>query len=274
MMHEVVLDTEVNDVLVAYLPTPKDLAIALAQGWYRIPVSSAPRLITEGKASYIAFYHPKAFGADRYRIRWYSRITSTVIRTRSAILPDEPLHPNAAQEYYVIGCRQMQELPTPIPSKYPRRAIFFPTTLKKLFTATDINHLFNDSPLETLLWLELNQAGIPSERQFDVRAGDRWFKLDFAIFCKVAKLGIECDSDTHHMQPAAVEKDKRRFNLLQNHGWHIRQFTTTNLRKEMPSTMSMVREAINHYGGLQDQGSDGGYRYTQDPDDPQPRLFD
>lgn len=40
-MHEIILDTEKNNVLVAYLPSPKDLALALGQDWYRIPVAHA-----------------------------------------------------------------------------------------------------------------------------------------------------------------------------------------------------------------------------------------
>ncbi len=188
-MHEVVLDTEENTVLVAYVPTPKDFAIARLQGWYRIPVDHAPNMLRRGKLTHIAFYHPAAFGEERYTIRWYSPVTSLKVRRRVDILPQESLHPNAQKEYYVVGCAEMRELPSVIRSRRPRRPIFIPTTYRKLQTATDINHLFNDSPLENLLWQELNKADIPTERQFDVRAGDRWFKLDFAVFCKTANLG-------------------------------------------------------------------------------------
>ncbi|MBK9196680.1 MAG: DUF559 domain-containing protein [Flavobacteriales bacterium] len=251
-MHEVVLDTEENTVLVAYVPTPKDFAIARLQGWYRIPVDHAPNMLRRGKLTHIAFYHPAAFGEERYTIRWYSPVTSLKVRRRVDILPQESLHPNAQKEYYVVGCAEMRELPSVIRSRRPRRPIFIPTTYRKLQTATDINHLFNDSPLENLLWQELNKADIPTERQFDVRAGDRWFKLDFAVFCKTANLGIECDGDRYHMQPEAVEKDKWRTNLLASVGWHMLQLTSSKLRNEMPLSLSMVRESINRYGGLRD----------------------
>lgn len=273
-MHEVVLDTEENHVLVAHMPTPKDLAIALQQGWYRIPVSSAPSIIQAGKATHIAFYQPKAFGDDRYMVRWYSPITSLVIRKRAELLPGEPLHQRAEKQYYVVGCTGMQQLTPPIPSRIPRRVIFFPTTLKKLFTATDINHLFNDSHLETLLWKEMLKANIHSERQYDIRAGGRWFKLDFAVFCKTSNLDIECDGESHQRYSEAVEDDKRRSNLLASAGWNVLRFTSTVLRTEMDKTMSMVHDTINRYGGLSDADSDGGFRYTKGPDDAQPRLFD
>lgn len=54
-MHEVVIDTEENNVLVALLPTPKDLRGAMEEGWYRHPVAHAPPIIREGKATPIAF---------------------------------------------------------------------------------------------------------------------------------------------------------------------------------------------------------------------------
>ncbi|MCB0758942.1 MAG: DUF559 domain-containing protein [Flavobacteriales bacterium] len=273
-MHEVILDTEENNVLAAYLPSTKDLAIALEHGWYRIPALHAPPIIRDGKATHIAFYQPKAFDDDRYMVRWYAPITGLVIRKRSEILPDEPLHPHATKDYYVVGCAGMQQLAKAIPSKIPRRAIFFPTTLEKLFTATDINHLFNDSHLETLLWNEMLKADVPSERQFDIRAGGQWFKLDFAVFCKTANIDIECDGDTHQRSAGAVEKDKRRSNLLASAGWNVLRFTRSVLRTEMESAMSMVHDTINRYGGLIDPDSDGGFRYTSGPDDPQPRLFD
>jgi hypothetical protein len=38
--------------------------------------------------------------------------------------------------------------------------------------------------------------------------------------------------------------------------------------------MGIYSAAINHYGGLAALDSEGGYRYTQGPGDPQPRLFD
>lgn len=273
-MHEIILDTEKNNVLVAYLPSPKDLAIALGQGWYRIPVAHAPAILTSGKATHIAFYQPRAFGDDRYTVRWYSPITSLVIRKRSELLPGEALHPHAQQDYYAVGCGSMQQLPAPIPCKRPRRIIFFPTTLKKLFTAKDINQLFNDSPLENLLWQALKEADIPAERQFDVRVGARWFKLDFAVFCKTMNIDIECDGEAHQRSAVEVEKDKQRGNLLAAEGWNVLRFTGTVLRNELGPAMSMVHDAINRYGGLADPDSDGGFRYTKGPDDPQPRLFE
>ncbi|MEO8588806.1 MAG: DUF559 domain-containing protein [Flavobacteriales bacterium] len=86
-------------------------------------------------------------------------------------------------------------------------------------------------------------------------------------------MDIECDGDTYHMSPEAVERDKRRSNALTSHGWADLRFTTTQLTTGMPATMSLVSDTINRYGGLQDPSDPNEYRYVKPPDDPQPRLF-
>ena len=272
-MYQPTLDTEENTVLVAFMPSPKDMALAHTRGWYRLPAEHAPHVLTSGKLSHIAFYQPQSFGEERSLVRWYSPVTSLVLRRRIEVLPEEPHHPNAQRQYYIIGCANMQELPVPIRCHRPRRVVFIPTTYRKLVTATDINHLFNDSPLENLLSYELYRASIPTERQLDVKVGTRWFRLDFAVFCKTGNIGLECDGDEHHMHPDAVDHDKQRANLLATIGWRILHFTRSKLYGEMPATLGMVRDVINHYGGLQDPNADGGFRYAHGPDDGQPRLF-
>ncbi|MBL0127667.1 MAG: DUF559 domain-containing protein [Flavobacteriales bacterium] len=230
-----------------------------------------------------------AFGAEACTVRWYAPISSLVIRKRKEILPGQPDHPNADTDYYVVGCKDLQELPRVIPSRKPRRLLFIPTTLEKLLTAPEINFLFSESPLEELMWAELLRAGIPAERQYDITVGrrslprppSRGFKLDFAVFCKERNIDIECDGDTYHMAPEAVERDKRRSNALTSHGWADLRFTTTQLTTGMPATMSLVSDTINRGacpgassgGGLQDPNDPNEYRYVKPPDDPQPRLF-
>jgi very-short-patch-repair endonuclease len=135
-----------------------------------------------------------------------------VVRKRSELFPDEPRHKHAHWDYYVVGCADLRHLPHIIPSRKPRRLLFISTTIQKLLTAPEINYLFNDSPLEDMLWLQLLEGGIPSERQYEVSVGQGRYKLDFAVFCKDRNLAIECDGDAHHMRRSAVERDKRRSN--------------------------------------------------------------
>jgi len=239
-----------NNTLVALVPSRRDWNLIRTQGWYRIPVRFAPPMVKDGTIEYIAFYFPSVFGDEKQRIQWYSPITSLVVRKRIELFPDEPTHKHAHWEYYVVGCADLRHLPHIIPSRKPRRLLFIPTTIKKLLTAPEINYLFNDSPLEDLLWLQLLEGGIPSERQYEVTVGQGRYKLDFAVFCKDRNLAIECDGDTHHMRRSAVERDKKRSNTLNSRGWSVLHFTTKEITMNMPGTIQVIREAIAHYGGI------------------------
>ncbi|MBK9149083.1 MAG: DUF559 domain-containing protein, partial [Flavobacteriales bacterium] len=61
---------------------------------------------------------------------------------------------------------------------------------------------------------------------------------------------LECDGDAVHMRRSAVERDKRRSNILQSLGWSTLQFTTRELTTNMDHTLSVVQESIARYGGL------------------------
>ncbi len=59
-------------VLVAIIPNKRDLDIARMLGWYRIPLKSAPKIIS---VDYIAFYQTAAFNErERWQIRWMAPI--------------------------------------------------------------------------------------------------------------------------------------------------------------------------------------------------------
>ena len=59
-------------VLVAVMPNQRDLEIARVLGWYRIPLKSAPKVIS---VDYLAFYQTGAFSPEeRWQIRWIAPI--------------------------------------------------------------------------------------------------------------------------------------------------------------------------------------------------------
>lgn len=238
-----------NTALVAIVPSRRDWNLVREQGWYRIPVRAAPAMVKDGSFTHLAFYFPSEFGVEKYSIRWYAKVEGITLRKRKELI-DEPQHRNAEQDYYVLAVPGLRKLPNPIHSRKPRRLLFVPTTVAKLLTAPEINFLFNDSPLENLLWTRLMELGIPSERQFEVPVGPSRFKLDIAVFCKQRSIGLECDGDEHHMRRSAVERDKRRSNILQSLGWSVMHFTTQALSKDMPGTLQLVQESIAQYGGL------------------------
>ena len=82
-------------VLVAYMPSPRDLEIARVLGWYRIPLGTAPKVVA---VDYLAFYQPASFKEHKWRIEWIAPVQGHELATRAEILKDEPDHPRAAEE--------------------------------------------------------------------------------------------------------------------------------------------------------------------------------
>lgn len=238
-----------GEALVALLKEQRDQDYLTTEGWYRIPVHSAPR---RWPPKWLAFYLPKTFGEQAYAVRFYGRVGSIEVVPRQALIP-EPAHPNADKPYYRIEVEDLQELPQPIPSKRFRRIVFIPTTYRKLFQAQEINDLFDDSPLEDLLWEELKNRQILAERQWEEIIRKRLYRLDFALFCRDGKIDIEADGDTFHNTAERVKADKERSNELSAAHWHLLRFTGEQIRERMASyCMTRMTELINRLGGLEE----------------------
>src|SRR5690349_4187803 len=82
-------------VLVALMNNKRDLEIAREQGWYRIPVQSAPQSID---AARLAFYQTSAFKDEKWAVRYWAQVKSRKIVTRAELLPEESNHPRAEKE--------------------------------------------------------------------------------------------------------------------------------------------------------------------------------
>ena len=76
--------------------------------------------------------------------------------------------------------------------------------------------------------------------------------LDLALFCRERSLDVECDGDTWHIGRESARLDRHRDNLLEVNGWHILRFNTEELQHELPTALTRIREAINRYGGIED----------------------
>jgi len=105
-----VRDLEPNTALVAIVPSRRDWELVRTQGWYRIPVRTAPEMVKEGEVTHIAFYFPSEFGEEKYSIRWYAPVEDITIRKRKELL-DDPRHRNADEDYFT--------LPQGLPSRRP-----------------------------------------------------------------------------------------------------------------------------------------------------------
>ena len=241
-----------GEVLVAILNNPRDFAAAKDKGWYRIPVHIADkRLKDRWPPRWLAFYQTKVFGREAWAVNYYADVLDVRRVTRIKLLPDEPDHPNAAQRYYKLVLGPLQRLPKPILSPRWRRIIFIPTTWQKFTTAVEINDLYDDSPLEDKLWAEFKRLQIAAERQEFVEVKDRYYVLDFAVYCATGKLDVEADGDTWHADPERIPLDNRRDNDLETDGWHILRFNGQQVNEEMAEyCLPTVTRTVNNLGGV------------------------
>jgi very-short-patch-repair endonuclease len=251
-----------KDVLIALLKDKKDFAILQTEGWYRIPIKYVPR---RWPPRWLAFYQPKAFGKEAYRIRYFGEVGEIQIVPRSELFPNEFSNSNSDRFYYKIHLKSLEERASPIPSLRPRRLVFIPTTWRKFNLAEQINDLFDDSPIEDHLWDEFKRLQINAERQWGVQNKQRYYQLDFALFCSQGTIDIEADGDTWHARRERIPLDNQRDNDMQSTGWHVLRFNGKQILEQAESyCLGKIQETINSLGGLTDEGMVPRIFYPQD----------
>jgi very-short-patch-repair endonuclease len=263
-----------NDVLVAIMNSKSDFIIAQNYNWYRIPVKSAPLIVKNREIRFIAFYHTSKFEEEKFTIKWFAKVKQIIVVKRKELLPDIKYDLKAENEYYKIEFEPLCELPKEIISTRHRRLLFISTTIEKLLSAREINYLFNDSPLEDIMWAKFVEKQITAERQFYLPVNNMKYVLDFAIFCKSRNINVECDGDKFHTGKDNVQSDKDRSNILESAGWSILRFTTQKIIWNLNETLDLVNDTINNYGGIQDISDLENYKYILKDDEVQPLLFD
>ncbi|MCO6453560.1 MAG: DUF559 domain-containing protein [Caldilineales bacterium] len=247
-------DSARGEVLVAILNDKKDFAILREKGWYRIPTDSAPK---RWPPQWLAFYQTKIFGEEAYSVRYYGRVRSISMVRRRDLFPNELPNPKSDRQYYKIQLESLRTLNEPIASPRWRRIAFIPTTWPKFRRARQINDLFDESPLEDILWDEFKRLGIAAERQFAVPVGEQFYRLDFAIFCNNGNIDVETDGDSYHIGVEEATKDRLRENNLTTAGWQTLRFNGNELREKMAEyCVPKITGAINRFGGLQDDAEE------------------
>jgi len=141
-------------ILIVILNNPRDLEIVRLLGWYRIPLRSAPKIIS---VDYLAFYQTKSFGEDKWQIKYIAPVRGYELTTRRELLQDEPDHPRNQQEYYKIQLGPLVELPNPVRAKKWRRITFLYTTGEHLESADTINDLVLSSEERPIIWQALRE---------------------------------------------------------------------------------------------------------------------
>ncbi len=245
------VDPQSGELLVAILKAVSDFAILRDQGWYRIPVSSAPR---RWPPRWLAFYQPKAFGKDAYLVRYYGEVARIDQVVRSELFPNEFESELSGQLYHRIELKGLEERPEPLAATRPRRLIFVPTTWQKFLQAEQLNDLFDDSPIEDQMWSEFKRLKIGAERQWGLQACGNYYQLDFALFCQQGQIDVETDGDTWHAQVERIPLDNQRDNDIQSAGWHVLRFNGGQVREAAGSyCIAKVEEMVNRLGGLDEE---------------------
>ena len=241
-----------GELLVALLKERADFVILRDEGWYRIPVDKAPR---RWPPKWLAFYQPGAFKEDAFRIRYHGEVESIKIVKRSELFPNETYSSRSEREYYRIQLKSLQEREQPIICTFPRRLIFISTTWEKFLKAEEINDIFDNSPLEDRLWKRLKELKIRAERQWLTEVNQRYYQLDFAMFCIEGKVDIETDGDSWHSNPDRTPKDNQRQNDLESAGWHTLRFNGLQIKEQLESyCITKIEVMINKLGGLNSEG--------------------
>ncbi len=241
-----------GEVLVAIMNAPSDFAILRDQGWYRIPVASTPK---RWPPEWLAFYQTKVFGDEAYKVNYFGRVARIRQVPRGELFPYEMPNPKTDRRYHQIFLKGLTKLRQPIYSARPRRIIFIPTTWSKFERAVQINDLFDESPLEDILWAEFKRLQIDAERQFSFPLSDGLRFLDLAVFCEKGNLDIETDGDTWHADRERIPLDNQRDNALQVAGWHILRFNGRQIRETLGSYCTPeITKAVNRLGGPSGEG--------------------
>lgn len=248
-----------GELLVSIVNNKQDFQILSEKLWYRIPVSSAKKWLgNRWPPKWIAFYQTKIFKEEAYSIRYFSEVTDIVTVDRKTLFPKEPPNPKQKKTYYQIKIKPLQVLQYPIYSRRWRRITFISSTWEKFINASEINDLFDDSPLEDRLWAELKRLGVDAERQELVTVKNHNYFLDFAVYCMQGKLDLETDGDTWHSNKERAKQDNFRDNLLKTEGWRVLRFNTNQVKEDMSNyCVPIIVENINRLGGLNKNDEQG-----------------
>jgi hypothetical protein len=142
-------------ILVAVMPSPRDMEIARVLGWYRIPFKFAPKIVY---VDYLAFYQPSVFGKEQANcISVIAPVRGVELTTRRELFRDEEQHPRAEEEYYKIQIGALQALPKPIIAGEWKRITFLYTTGEYLQKANYIKDLVIKDDERRIVWRSLRE---------------------------------------------------------------------------------------------------------------------
>lgn len=240
-----------KELLVALLPKKSALDTLKDEGWYHIPLVTAPK---RWPPKVMAFYQGKVFGKkEGYKIRHFGEVDRIDIVPRKELFPNDTKKADKAENlYYRVQLKELQTRYNPIVSYRPRRLVFIPSTMEKFEKAEQINDLFDESPLEDRLWKALKYIGVLAERQWKVVIQENNYYLDFAIFCNNGKLAIETDGYKFHYEgKEQIDYDTWRQNEIELDDWRFLHYTSKQVKDDWTPYLSQIEQKISQLGGVE-----------------------
>jgi very-short-patch-repair endonuclease len=229
-----------KNVLVGVLKSKDDLGILLKHRWYRIPAAHLP----ERKFKYLAFYQPASFGKNGKRIAYYARVLRKKTVKRIKLLPKEPGHPRANDDYLKIEFSKIIKLTPAVKNIVPRRITFGFTDLKTLHSAGNILELYGVSPTEQIVEKQLKKNGIKTVKEFCVSKNGRRYRIDLAIFSKNGKVAVECDNLKAHGTKKQIRKDKIKDSFLRRNGWRVVRLKERDIIERIDRCIKKITKAM------------------------------
>lgn len=203
------------------MPQPQDLEIAMTEHWYRVPVKHAPKGI---HAEYVAFYFTRRFSPElRWAIHYYARRTGHELVRRVDLLPGEPDHPRAQEQYYKLQLGPIKQKEPPIVSVRWRRITFIQTTWDRFKAAREINDLYtSDDGFVDRVYQALKQRGLQPDRAVPIYEGSTEFTVDLLIPCRDGAVMLSARSERpSRALPLAGDEEQDMKNIeqaIQQHG--------------------------------------------------------
>lgn len=178
-------------VLVAILPSLRDLEIARLLGWYRIPLRTAPKVVD---VDFVAFYQTSAFGADeRWQVHYTAEVLGHELTSRGELFRNEPDHPRAREEYYKLSLGPLKVLPHPIEAGRWKRLSFLYTTGEYLNSARTLHDLVVQSEEREILWRSLRERALQAGSYHTGELPDK--AIDPMLAALLGELGLDISGE-------------------------------------------------------------------------------
>jgi len=158
-------------VLVGVINRKRDFLSARDEGWYRIPKAQMPHGVYQ---EYIGFFlSGKPFAELSGSVAYYAKVTGTELARRVDLLPSQPNHPRADNQYYKVGLEELQQKRPPIRNESRRSIAFIHTTWDRFVRAETIADLYSEGDyFVDRIYHALRNTNVQVQRYWETEADE------------------------------------------------------------------------------------------------------